>query len=167
MPVELTLRKAAEELRRGDLASVLLARQRVAGLVGSFPHRLDLRERLAEVYRVLGQPAQAGRWTYLSDDRDLDEVLAFERAYHRAEARLGALSWQGSPEDAPTETARTRLAALREEARAELRHELHSTPDQETSWGACLIVMVGGTFVLVCFLLGIVTLAQFLWKLVT
>ncbi|HEX7307043.1 DUF6584 family protein [Lentzea sp.] len=167
MPVELTLHKAAEELRRGDLASVLRARQRVAGLVGTYPHRLDLRERLAEVYRVLGQPAQAGRWTYLSDDRDPDETAAFERAYRRAEAKLGALSWQGTVEDAPTETARTRLVDLREEAREELRRELDATPDEETSWGGCLVVMVGGTFVLVCFLLGIVTLAQFLWKLFT
>ncbi|SER52267.1 hypothetical protein SAMN05216188_112101 [Lentzea xinjiangensis] len=167
MPVELTLRKAADELRHGDLASVLRARQRVAGLVGTYPHRLDLRERLAEVYRVLGQPAQAGRWTYLSDDRDPEETLAFERAYRRAEARLVALSWQGGIDQAPTETARTRLAALELQARVELRHRLEATPDEETSWGACLLVMAGGTFVLVCFLLGIVTLAQFLWKLVT
>jgi hypothetical protein len=167
MPVELTLHKAAEELRRGDLASVLSARQRVAGLVGTYPRRLDLRERLAEVYRVLGQPAQAGRWTYLSEDRDPEELLAFERAYRRADARLVALSWQGRVDEAPTETARTRLAALYLEARVELQHELDATPNEETSWGACLIVMAGGTFVLVCFLLGLVTLVQFLWKLVS
>ncbi|WP_330272983.1 hypothetical protein OG205_39905 [Lentzea sp. NBC_00516] len=167
MPVELTLHKAAEELRRGDLASVLSARQRVAGLVGTYPRRLDLRERLAEVYRVLGQPAQAGRWTYLSEDRDPEELLAFERAYRRADARLVALSWQGRVDEAPTETARTRLAALYLEARVELQHELDTTPNEETSWGACLVVMAGGTFVLVCFLLGLVTLVQFLWKLVS
>ncbi|MEV6718885.1 DUF6584 family protein [Lentzea sp. NPDC051208] len=167
MPVELTLHKAAEELHRGDLASVLRARQRVAGLVGTYPQRLDLRERLAEVYRVLGQPAQAGRWTYLSEDRNPDELLAFERAYRRADARLVALSWQGRVDEAPTETARTRLASLYQEARVELQHDLDATPSEETSWGACLIVMAGGTFVLVCFLLGIVTLVQFLWKLVS
>ncbi|MDX8055959.1 DUF6584 family protein [Lentzea sp. BCCO 10_0798] len=167
MPVELTLHKAAEELQRGDLASVLRARQRVAGLVGTYPQRLDLRERLAEVYRVLGQPAQAGRWTYLSEDRNPDELLAFERAYRRADTRLVALSWQGRVDEAPTETARTRLASLYQEARVELQHDLDATPSEETSWGACLIVMAGGTFVLVCFLLGIVTLVQFLWKLVS
>lgn len=167
MPVELTLHKAAEELQRGDLASVLRARQRVAGLVGTFPQRLDLRERLAEVYRVLGQPAQAGRWTYLSEERNPDELLAFERAYRRADARLVALSWQGRVDEAPTETARTRLASLYQEARVELQHDLDATPSEETSWGACLIVMASGTFVLVCFLLGIVTLVQFLWKLVS
>ncbi|MET9225062.1 DUF6584 family protein [Lentzea sp. NPDC003310] len=165
MPVELTLHKAAEELQRGDLASVLRARQRVAGLVGTFPDRLDLRERLAEVYRVLGQPAQAGRWSYLAEERDPDELQAFERAYRRADTRLVALSWQGSFDEAPTETARTRLASLYSEARLELQHDLDATPNEETSWGACLIVMAGGTFVLVCFLLGIVTLVQFLWKL--
>ncbi|RDI32935.1 DUF6584 family protein [Lentzea flaviverrucosa] len=167
MPVERTLHKAAEELQRGDLASVLRARQRVAGLVGTFPQRLDLRERLAEVYRVLGQPAQAGRWTYLSDERDPGELLAFERAYRRADSRLVALSWQGRVDEAPTETARTRLASLYQEARVELQQDLDGTPNEETSWGACLIVMAGGTFVLVCFLLGIVTLVQFLWKLVS
>ncbi|GGM80459.1 hypothetical protein GCM10011609_15430 [Lentzea pudingi] len=167
MPVELTLRKAADELQRGDLASVLRARQRVAGLVGTFPDRLDLRERLAEVYRVLGQPAQAGRWTYLSEERDPGELEAFERAYRRADARLVALSWQGRVDDAPTETARTRLASLYQEARGELQRDLDGTPNEETSWGACLIVMAGGTFVLVCFILGIVTLVQFLWKLVS
>lgn len=167
MPVELTLHKAAEEMRRGDLASVLRARQRVAGLVGTYPQRLDLRERLAEVYRVLGQPAQAGRWAYLAEDRDPAELEAFERAYRHAEARLVALSWQGRVDEAPTETARTRLAALYAEARLELQHELDATPNEETSWGACLIVMAGGTFFLVCFLLGIVTLVQFLWKLVS
>ncbi|MGW6448825.1 DUF6584 family protein [Lentzea sp. NPDC055074] len=167
MPVELTLHKAAEELQRGDLASVLRARQRVAGLVGTFPDRLDLRERLAEVYRVLGQPAQAGRWTYLSEERDPDELEAFERAYRRADARLVALSWQGRVDEAPTETARSRLASLYQEARGELQRDLDATPNEETSWGACLIVMAGVTFVLACFILGIVTLVQFLWKLVS
>lgn len=167
MPVEQTLHRAADEMARGDLASVLRARQRLAGLVGTYPQRLDLRERLAEVYRVLGQPAQAGRWTYLSEHRDPEETLAFERAYRHAVGRLGALNWARPIDDAPTEVARDRLTSLYREAQVELRLQLDATPQEETSWGACLIVMVGGTFVIVCFLLGIVTLVQFLWKLVS
>ena len=60
-----------------------------------------------------------------------------------------------------------RPASLYLEARIELQRELDATPHEETSWGACLVVMIGGTFVLVCFLLGVVTLVQFLWKLVS
>lgn len=165
MPVELTLHKAAEELRRGDLASVLRARQRLAGLVGTYPSRLDLRSRLAAAYRVLGQQAQAGRWNYLSDDRDPLETAAFERAYRTPTQRLQALCWSGTLDDAPTETARSRLTALRADARAHLQMELDATPQQETSWLACLLVVFGGTLVVVCFVLGVVTVAQFLWKL--
>ncbi|GLZ35424.1 hypothetical protein Lesp02_76110 [Lentzea sp. NBRC 105346] len=166
MPVEQTLDRAAEELRRGDLASVLRARQRLAGLVGTYPHRLDLRRRLAEVYRVLGQPAQAGRWDYLSDERDPEEAIAFERAYRKPAVRLNSLGWFGTLEDAPTDTARSRLAALHLEAQIQLQHELDATPREETSWLTCVLVMLGGTLVVVCFLLGLVTLAQFVWKLV-
>lgn len=166
MPVELTLHKAAEELRRGDLASVLRARQRLAGLVGTYPHRLDLRTRLADVYRTLGDLPQAGRWDYLSDERDPAETTAFERAYRRPTARLDAMAWHGALDEAPTETARTRLTELHRSAKAQLEEELHETPKEQTNWLACLLVVAGGTVVVVCFLLGLVTVVTFLWKLV-
>ncbi len=71
------------------------------------------------------------------------------------------------PVELTLDKARTRLASLYPEARVELQHELDATPREATSWGACLVVMAGGTFVIVCFLPGIVTLVQFLWKLVS
>ena len=37
-----------------------------------------LRRRLAEVYRLYGDAAEAGRWMYLEDDRNADETAAFE-----------------------------------------------------------------------------------------
>jgi len=48
VPVEQTLARVEAELARGDTA---MAKQRLRGLIGSYPHRLDLRERLARVYR--------------------------------------------------------------------------------------------------------------------
>ncbi|RKT57176.1 DUF6584 family protein [Saccharothrix australiensis] len=157
MPVERTLRKAAEELERGDLASVLRARQRLVGLVTSFPDRLDLRERLADVYRVLGDAPQAGRWGYLSEHRDPAETAAFERAYRTPEARLAALHWAGG--DAATETARIRLAALRAEVSEQLRDQLAATDDRDSSWHANILVLLGLVLVLLCFVVGVVTLA--------
>lgn len=167
MPVELTLHKAAEELRRGDLANVLRARQRLAGLVGTYPHRLDLRSRLAEVYRVLGDLPQAGRWDYLADSPDPVEIAAFERAYRTPTTRLEAMGWSGRLDDAPTDAARAKLTELHREARVQLERELDASPREETSWLACLLVVLGGTVVVVCFLLGLVTVVSFLWKLVT
>ena len=54
-----TLMRVREDIAAGRLS---LARQRLRGLVGSYPQRLDLREQLAELYRREGIPSQAGRW---------------------------------------------------------------------------------------------------------
>lgn len=162
MPVELTLLKAAEELRRGDLASVLRARQRLAGLVATYPDRLDLRERLAAVYRVLGDPAQAGRWSYLSEVRDEAEVAAFERAYRTPRARLAALNWVSG--EHTTETARVRLAALRAAVSEQLRAELAVTDDRDSSWVANVLVLLGLVVVLLCFVIGAVTVVVWVYR---
>ncbi len=47
------------------------------------PHDLTLRRRLAEVYRLYGDAAEAGRWMYLEEDRYAEETAAFE-ARHRS-----------------------------------------------------------------------------------
>jgi hypothetical protein len=164
MPLELTLRKAAEEVERGDLASVLRARQRLVGLVASYPDRLDLRERLAEVYRVLGDAAQAGRWTYLSESRDEAEVAAFERAYRTPLARLEAMNWVSGEAGAPAGTARDRLVALREAANDQLRAELSVADDRDSSWRANALVLAGLVVVLLCFVVGAVTLVMWAYR---
>ncbi len=114
MPVDRTLQRVDEDLAAGRRG---LARRRLAGLVGSFPTRLDLRRRLAEVCRAEGDLAQAGRWSYLEPDRDEREIVAFERAYGDLVARMRALQWRG-PEDAAGPEAEARLRALREQAEA-------------------------------------------------
>ncbi|MFT7840062.1 hypothetical protein Q5530_28300 [Saccharothrix sp. BKS2] len=160
MPVELTLHKAAEEVERGDLASVLRARQRLVGLVTSFPDRLDLRDRLTQVYRLLGDAAQAGRWSYLSEDRDETEVAAFERAYRTPMARLAALNWTGGERAAATPVARDRLVALQSAANVQLRAELLVTDDRDSSWGTNVLVLLGLVVALLCFVVGAVTLVM-------
>ncbi|WP_447003933.1 DUF6584 family protein [Saccharothrix isguenensis] len=164
MPVELTLRKVAEEVERGDLASVLRARQRLVGLVTSFPDRLDLRDRLAGVYRVLGDAAQAGRWGYLSEVRDEAEVAAFERAYRTPLARLEALNWVSGESGAATRTARERLVALRSAATAQLRAELEVDDDRDSSWATNALVLLGLVVVLLCFVVGAVTLVMWVYR---
>ncbi|WP_309113862.1 DUF6584 family protein [Saccharothrix sp.] len=162
MPVELTLRKAAEELRRGDLASVLRARQRLVGLVTTYPDRLDLRERLAAVYRVLGDPVQAGRWSYLSEERVEAEVAAFERAYRTPQARLAALNWVSG--EHTTETARVRLAALQSAVSESLRARLAVADDRDSSWVANVLVLLGLVVVLLCFVIGAVTVVVWVYR---
>lgn len=95
----------------------MVARQRLVGLIDAFPTRLDVRERLADVYRRLGDRAQAGRWSYLAEIRDPAEIEAFERSLGRDPVRLmRALRWRGPESAASTATASERLLMLRQSA---------------------------------------------------
>ncbi|MFH9979177.1 DUF6584 family protein [Streptomyces sp. NPDC017179] len=110
MPLRDTLARVDADLVAGR---VPIARQRLRGLVSSFPNDLMLRRRLAEVYRLYGEPAEAGRWMYLEQDRDAAETSAFEARYHTAPRRMRALAWQGPESRARTTFAREQLAAVR------------------------------------------------------
>ncbi|MEU8764628.1 DUF6584 family protein [Streptomyces sp. NPDC048659] len=117
-----------------DLAAgrVPMARQRLRGLVGSFPADLALRRRLAEVYRLYGEPAEAGRWAYLEEDRDPAETAAFEARFHAPGHRMKALAWRGPEDAAGTPVARARLAEVREECSRALGRPVHwDTPPDE------------------------------------
>ncbi|MFC8175799.1 DUF6584 family protein [Streptomyces sp. NPDC057325] len=98
-----------------DLAAgrVPVARQRLRGLVSSFPCDLTLRRRLAEVYRLYGDAAEAGRWMYLEEDRREDETVAFQERYRSPGRRMKALGWRGPEALAATAFAEGQLAAVR------------------------------------------------------
>ncbi|MER5204380.1 DUF6584 family protein [Streptomyces sp. NPDC002825] len=115
MPLSQTLARVDADLAAGR---VPMARQRLRGLVSSFPCDLTLRRRLAEVYRLYGDAAEAGRWSYLDEDRRPDETAAFEERYGSAAWRMKALAWRGPEGSAATAFAREQLAAVRT-ARAE------------------------------------------------
>ncbi|MYX13779.1 hypothetical protein GTY67_10135 [Streptomyces sp. SID8374] len=101
-----------------DLAAgrIPVARQRLRGLVSSYPHEPAPRRRLAEVYRLYGDAAEAGRWMYLEEDRSPEETAAFEERYANAVRRMRAMAWRGTESDAPTPFAAQQLAAVREDA---------------------------------------------------
>ncbi|SKC62774.1 DUF6584 family protein [Krasilnikoviella flava] len=127
MPVDVTLHRVETELERGQ---VLPALQRLRSLVRSHPERLDVRSRLADVYRSQGESAQAGRWSFLAEDADPDELAAFGRAFRSARGRLAALAWSGDV-GALGPLAAERLNALREDAtRSADQPQRHEEPDR-------------------------------------
>ncbi|MGV9312228.1 DUF6584 family protein [Streptomyces sp. NPDC003691] len=122
MPLEATLARVDADLAAGRIP---VARQRLRGLVSSFPADLTLRSRLAEVYRLYGEPAEAGRWTYLAEDRDADETAAFEERYDTPLRRMRALGWRGEESAAASEFAREQLAAVRAATSEALGRTVH------------------------------------------
>ncbi|MDQ0904301.1 hypothetical protein QFZ22_000286 [Streptomyces canus] len=119
MPLSETLSRVDEDLAAGR---VPIARQRLRGLVSSFPYDLTLRRRLAEVYRLYGDTAEAGRWMYLEEDRNTDETAAFEARYGSPGWRMKALAWRGPEAMAATAFAEGQLVAVRSACAEELGH---------------------------------------------
>ena len=74
MTKESILARVGVDVASGDLGK---ARDRLHTLVFEHPDDLLLRERLAEVYDSLQQPAQAGRYWYLTEPRD-DPATSWE-----------------------------------------------------------------------------------------
>ncbi|MDX2706423.1 hypothetical protein PV350_26745 [Streptomyces sp. PA03-6a] len=122
MPLGETLARIDADLAAGR---VPVARQRLRGLISSFPHDLPLRRRLAEVYRLYGDAAEAGRWMYLEDDRDADETAAFEARYGSPGRRMKALAWHGPEAMAATAFAEGQLVAVRTACTEEVGHPVN------------------------------------------
>ncbi|MBO3087933.1 DUF6584 family protein [Cellulomonas dongxiuzhuiae] len=162
MTVERTLARVDDDLRTGD---VEMALTRLRSLVRSLPHRLDARERFADVHRLAGNAVEAGRWSYLAEHRDPDEVTAFERAFGDDPVRvMQALRWRGPETAATTESARRILLDVRTRAEAKAGRTLDwASPGADDSrWGALAMVgcLVAALVLAALVVVGAVTVAS-------
>lgn len=157
MSIESTLEKVELDIAAGDLG---LARERLHGLIASYPYQLDLRERLAEVYWQLQYPAMAGRYWYLAND----DLPHRRQACARFEAVCGqdplqilqALKFRGSLEEVSDPYARQKLQELQQQVKMRYNQEFEFTrrgrPNYRTVPGGfrygrlilagCLIILV-------------------------
>jgi Family of unknown function (DUF6584) len=136
--------RVANDLAKGHTHP---AKQRLHSLIAAHPADLHLRRQLAEVYRQTGDLVEAGRWSYLDEDADPIEILAFERAYHALPGRRIALRW---PADAlaPTDFVRLRLAELPPLREAQAATSLRARIKVRLSWarltGAAVLCGLAG-----------------------
>lgn len=148
-----------------DAEALRERRRRLRDRVRSAPRRLDLREALAAVYRAEGNASQAGRWSYLADGADPDELRAFARSCQDDPVpMMRDLRWTGSEDDADTEVARERLRDLRAQAEARVGRPVAwetPPPDEEVPWEFALAVGVLVT-VLALAVVGGVTVVRWL-----
>jgi hypothetical protein len=124
------------DLARGH---TYLALQRLASLTAAYPNDMELRACRAGVNRRIGNLVEAGRWGYLTEDVDVAEIVAFERAFPCAWARVSALRLGADPTKAVGSEARQRLSDLIREAERKGRASIVWTergPQQQpsTSW---------------------------------
>jgi hypothetical protein len=102
---------------RADLAAghTHMAVQRLRTLLAALPDDIEIRELLSSIYRQTGNPVEAGRWGFLTDDVREAELTAFAKANPDPWQRLRLLHFQGDTVHL-SETAAQRLVLLADEA---------------------------------------------------
>lgn len=122
MSLQTTLQKVDEAIASGDYG---LARDRLQGLLATYPDDLTVRRRLGDVYWKLQNPAMAGRYWYLEPNSSPDVVVAreaFERSCgNSAERMLRFLKFKGSIDAMRDTPAGQVLLGLQQRAAEERR----------------------------------------------
>lgn len=157
MSKEETTRKIEQEIDHGDLGK---ARDRLHGLVRTYPEDMDIRDRLGEILWQLQYPAAAGQWWYLLP-RDTEPrriaCAAFEARYG-GDAREIFRRLKAPPSTTPGLPEFTRELLLGLERRFPRRPAPEpATSSAEYGIGFCLvatIIPIAGVFTFLGYLLS-------------
>lgn len=111
-----TRERIEQEISEGKLG---IARDRLYGLLRTFPHDVEIRSRLGDVYSKLGYPAEAGRFWFLDSDLTEEKLAAVDEFRRRCQANpalmLRRLRIECTPESLSTFHARLRVRELMHE----------------------------------------------------
>ena len=107
------LARVEQDIERGHTH---LALQRLAALAAEQPDDLEIRAMRGRINHAIGNFAEAGRWGFLTEEVDEQDLAAFERAFPSPWDRLRALKLRYDPSSVLGPRARERLAELIEEA---------------------------------------------------
>ena len=172
---EETLRRIEREIATGDRGK---ARDRLHGLLVTYPDDLALRRTLGDVYWQLHHPAMAGRYWYLEEDRtpEMDRACAaFERACgHDAAQILMALQFNGDVTVLGDTYAGRTLLVLQERVRQERGYQIefgkggaerYRHTEQAQAGGRWLLIgCLAAALVAAAFMVtGLVTVAQWIF----
>ncbi|WP_348541291.1 DUF6584 family protein [Streptomyces sp. SAI-208] len=119
MPLSETLARVDADLAA---CRVPLARQRLRGLVSSFPYDLTLRRRLAEVYRSTATPSRPDAGCTSRRTAAPTRPRPSRRATGHPGRRMKALAWRGPETMAASAFAEGQPASVRRACAAELGH---------------------------------------------
>ncbi len=72
LPVK-TIKKSEEDIKENDIGK---ARDRLHGLISTYPNELELRRKLGDIYFKLKYPSMAGRYWYLEKNKTPEMIKA-------------------------------------------------------------------------------------------
>ena len=170
-----TLKKIEADIAAGDYGK---ARDRLHGLIATYPDDLTLRQKLGDVYWKLQYPAMAGRYWYLEEDK-ASHMMAACRIFEQSCGldplqMLLALKFRGNVENIRDTFAGRALLALQDRAkeghgcyvqfgeRGSKKYRYTSRIESKSKWMivGCLVALVIALGVMI---IGVATIWQWIF----
>jgi hypothetical protein len=150
-----TLKKVEEDIKNNDLGK---ARDRLHGLIATYPNEIKLRKKLGDIYWELKYPSMAGRYWYLAESKTQEMIQAcqkFEGSLGNDPIKiLRSLKFKGDSEFINNLQSRLIFSSLEKQDRKRRDEEIEET------WDDKLIPIIFISFLIfsfLFFLLGIYT----------
>ncbi|PFN98769.1 DNA helicase [Bacillus sp. AFS076308] len=156
-----TLRKIEEDIKNGDLGK---ARDRLHGLISTYPDELELRRKLGDIYSSLKYPTMAGRYWYLEEDKtpEMEKACAvFEKSEGNNPYRISrTLKFKGNPEIIQKLQLDPGYSPIKEKVKERLLEEPADTFGDRLVTIGCFSIFI----LIVCFILiGIYTVFRWIF----
>ena len=174
-----TLERIHQEIENGDIGN---ARDRLNGLIKSYPDDLSIRKLLGDLYWQMQMPTMAGRYWYLEEEKDENMLMAcecFEKHFgNNPDYLLRAIKFKGQLKLIQDDFSGKTLLRLYENAnkippsyvrkldKFPISYKPMVYPNNENEFSGCLfmclkigILMIGFVFMLI----GMFTIASMIF----
>ncbi|KFN03523.1 DNA helicase [Bacillus clarus] len=158
---EKTLKKIKKDIENNNLGK---ARDRLHGLIATYPNELKLRKSLGDIYYKLQYPEMAGRYWYLEEHKTSimqEACLQFEKSmgndpYHI----VRALKFKGDRELIKELYPEHTLSPLQKKVKETITEEIEETWQDKLILFGCLSVFIS---LILCALIGIYTIFDWIF----
>ncbi|MEK3808080.1 DUF6584 family protein [Bacillus sp. FSL H8-0547] len=139
-----TLLKIEEDLKKNDLGK---ARDRLHGLIATYPDELELRRKLGDIYYALKYPSMAGRYWYLEKNKTLEmqhACIEFEKSMGNDPFQIvRALKFKGDKEIVKDLEFSENFSPVQKKVTEKLLEEPEDSVFDKLLVAGCLTVLVG------------------------
>lgn len=139
-----TLLKIEEDIKKNDLGK---ARDRLHGLIATYPNELELRRKLGDIYYALKYPSMAGRYWYLEQNKTPEmehACIEFEKSMGNDPFQVvRALKFKGDKEIVNDLKLRENFSPVHKKVTEKLLEEPDDSVFDKLLVVGCLTVLVG------------------------
>jgi hypothetical protein len=158
IPVK-TLKRIEEDIKNNDLGK---ARDRLHGLISTYPNELELRKKLGDIYFKLKYPSMAGRYWYFEENKTPEMVKAcikFEETMGNDPNRIAiALKYKGDTEILEKLELDHEINSIQNKVKEKLLDEHEDSLEDKLVTFGCLSILI---LIIIFSLIGVYSF--FIW----